>query len=76
MNSVLYMNGKMQESGLIKIIPLICTLTTQGLYPAFLHPESPQGSQLGVTTVADGLIAAKSFVYLYVRGHPQPLQHL
>ena len=38
----------MQESGLLEIIPLICTLTIWGQYPVFHHPESPQGAQLGV----------------------------
>ena len=38
-------HGEMQESGLIKTIPLICTLTIWGQYPAFLHPESPWGAQ-------------------------------
>ena len=37
----------MQESGLIEIIPLVGTLTIQGQHPAFLHPESPQGAELG-----------------------------
>ena len=44
----------MQASGLTEIIPLICTSTIWGQYPAFLHSESPQGAQLGVTAVADG----------------------
>ena len=57
------MHGKMQESGLIEIIPLICTLTIQGQYPAFLHPESRQGAPLGVAAKADGLMATTSFVY-------------
>ena len=61
------MYGRMKESGLIEIVPLICTLATQGQYPAFLHPESPQGSQLGMDAVAGGLMAATSFVYLYGR---------
>ena len=37
------MSGKMQESGLTEIIPLICTFTIQGQYPVFLHPEIPSG---------------------------------
>ena len=41
----------MQESGRLEIIPLKCTLTIQGQYPAFLHPESPQGSPSGVPVV-------------------------
>lgn len=35
--------GKMQESGLVKIIPFIGTLAIYGQYPSFLHPESPLG---------------------------------
>ena len=53
----------MQESGLIEIIPLICSLTLLGQYPIFLHPESPQGAQLGVAAVAAGLMAGISLVY-------------
>ena len=52
----------MQKSGLIEIIPLIGTLIIQGQYPVFLHPESPQGTQLGAA-VADGSMATTSFVY-------------
>ena len=36
MNSVLFC---VQEKSKLKEIPLICTLTLQGRYPAFLHPE-------------------------------------
>ena len=44
--SVLY--RKMQESGLIEIIPLIRTSAIWGQYPGFFpHPESPQGAQYG-----------------------------
>ena len=57
------MYGKMQESGVIRIIPLICNLAIWGQYPVFLHPESPQGAQLGAATVADGLMVPTSFVY-------------
>ena len=38
------MYGKMQESGLTEIIPLICTSLIQGQYPMFSNPESPQVS--------------------------------
>ena len=57
------MYGKMPECGLIEIIPLICSLTLLGQDPIFLHPESPQGAQLGVAAVADGLMAGISLVY-------------
>ena len=57
------MYGKMQESGLTEIIYSICALTILGQYPAFVHPESPQGAQSGMAAVADGLMAATSFVY-------------
>ena len=57
------MYGKIQESGLIEIIPLICILTIQGQYPTFLHPESPRGAQLGMAAVNAGLIVATFFVY-------------
>ena len=43
----LCMYGKMEESGLIEIIPLMCILATLGQFALFLHPESPQGAQLG-----------------------------
>ena len=55
--------GKCQESGLTEIIPLKGTSAIWGQDPAFLHPESPQGAQLGTAAVAAGLMAAASFVY-------------
>ena len=33
--------GKIQESGLTEIIPLICTSAIWGQYPVFSHPEFP-----------------------------------
>ena len=60
------MYGKMQESGLTEIIPLIYMLYLNYLGPVscfFLHPESPQGAQSGAAAVADGLMAATSSVY-------------
>ena len=50
------MYGKRQESGLTDIIPLMCILTLWGQYPAFSHPESPQGAPLGATAVGEGLM--------------------
>ena len=37
----------MQESGLLEITLLIHILTIEGQDPLYLHPESPQGTQLG-----------------------------
>ena len=49
------MHGKMQESGLIEIIPLICILTIWGQDTTSLHPEFPWGAQLGVAAVAESV---------------------
>ena len=38
------MCGKMQESELTEIIPLICSSAIWGQYPVFSYPEFPQGS--------------------------------
>ena len=38
------MCGRMQESGLTEIIPLICVSALWGQDPVFSHPEFPQGS--------------------------------
>ena len=57
------MYGKMQESGLTEIIPLMCTSAVWGQCPAFLHPETPQGAQLGAAALAALLRAATSLVY-------------
>ena len=50
-----------------------------GQYPAFLHPESPQGAQPEAAAVADNLMAATSFAYWYGRRHSSftvpPLGH-
>ena len=43
----------MQESGLTAIIPLISTYSTWGQNPLFSHPESPQGTPLGVAAAVD-----------------------
>ena len=48
------MYGKMQESQLIEITPLICASAIWGQNPALLHPEFPKGSQSGVAVVPDG----------------------
>ena len=45
------MHGKMQESGLTEIIPLICTSAIWGLYPVFSHPEFPQAAPVVVAAV-------------------------
>ena len=41
------MYEKMRESGLIEIIPLICTSVVSDWYPVLSPPESPQGAPLG-----------------------------
>jgi len=46
---------KMQESRLIEVIPLVPTLAILGQYPILSHPESPQGTLLGVGAVTEGL---------------------
>ena len=38
------MYGKIQESELTEIIPLLCTSAVWGHYPVFSQPELPQGS--------------------------------
>ena len=48
------MYWKMQESGLTEIILLMCTSAIWGQYHVLSHPESPQGTQLGVAAVAEG----------------------
>ena len=55
------MYRKMQESGLIEIILLICILT-RNQCPVFLHSKS-QGAQSWVAAVADDMMATGSFVY-------------
>ena len=45
------MYGKMQESGLTGIIPLIGTSDIWSLCLVFSHPEFPQGSPWGVAAV-------------------------
>ena len=45
------MYGKMQESGLTEIIPLIYTSPLWGQYPVFSHPDFPQGLLWSMTVV-------------------------
>ena len=48
--------GKVQESGLPEIIPLICTSATRGQYPGLSHPPCPPGAPSGVAAVSVGLM--------------------
>ena len=57
------MSGKLYESGLIEIIPLMGTSALWGQAPVFLHPESPEGTPLGAAAVAESLTPAASFLY-------------
>ena len=41
------MYEKMQESGLIETIPLVCTSAVSDQYPVLFPPESPQGAPVG-----------------------------
>ena len=43
------MYGKIQESGVPEIIPLMCTSAFWDQYPVLSHPESPQGASLGAS---------------------------
>ena len=45
------MYGKIQESGLTEISPLIFILANWGQYPVFLHPEFLHGLPYIVITV-------------------------
>ena len=45
----------MEDSGLIGIIPLLCTVNNSDKYPVFLHPESPHDAKLGAVAVANNL---------------------
>ena len=53
------------KSGLIEIIPLVCTSAIRGQYPVFSHPESPQGVLLG-----GGCISRHCFHPEFPRGSP------
>ena len=41
------MCGKVRESGLTEIVPLMCTSALWGRCPVLSHPESPQGHRGG-----------------------------
>ena len=56
------MSGKMQESALIEIIPLIRTSAIWGQYPAFSHLEFPQGAPSGVAAGSDDLMVGIMFL--------------
>ena len=62
------MYGKMQESGLTELIPLICTSPVWGQYPVFSHPEFPQGSLYGVAAVWWLLDGGYSFLPKFPQG--------
>ena len=64
------MYGKMQESGLSEIIPLICTSLIWGQYPVFSHPECPQSSPWEVTAVWWLLDSRYSFLSEFPQGSP------
>ena len=48
MNLVLFYVWEDAKSGLVEIIPLICTSAILGQCPVLSHPEYPQGALLGV----------------------------
>ena len=48
--------GKVQESGLPEIIPLICTSATRGQYPGLSHPSCPPGAPSWVAAASVGLM--------------------
>ena len=56
------MYGKRQESGLIDIIPSICTSAMWGQYPVLSPPESPRVSPLGVDAAVDCWIVGILFL--------------
>ena len=56
------MYEKMPESGLSEIIPLMCNSAIYGQYPVFSHPQSPQGAELGINAMAEGLAVGSPFV--------------
>ena len=56
------MYGKMQESGIIEIIPLICASAIWGQYPILSHPDSPQDAGFGLAAVAESLAVGSPFV--------------
>ena len=47
------MYGKIQESGLTEIFPLIYISVTWGQYPVLSHPESSQGAPFGAAAAVD-----------------------
>ena len=64
--------GKILESGLMEIIPLLCTSAIQGQYPDFFHSESPQGMLLGVVAVAGGWNMLCLLVWYGMAGNRYP----
>ena len=55
------MYGKMQESGLTEIIPLICISDIWGQYPVLLILSILRVHHGGVTAVSDGLMSGILF---------------
>ena len=45
------MYGKMQESGITEIIPLICTSAIWGQHLVYSKPEFPQAAPLWVAAI-------------------------
>ena len=45
------MCGKMQESGLTEVVPLICILAVPGQYPVVFTAGAPLGLRRGVAAV-------------------------
>jgi hypothetical protein len=56
------MYGKMQESGLMEIIPLICPSAIWGQYPVLFYSESLQDTSLGVAEAIDCLMVSILFL--------------
>ena len=68
------MYGKMPESGLTEIIPLICISAICGQCSVFFFPEFPQGSPAHPPWWLQSLMTVTSFVYWY--GKKYSIYHL
>ena len=69
------MYGKMQESGLLDVILLICILTILGQHPVVLHPQVPSMCVARAAAVADDLMGGQHslfiewqaiYIYIYI----------
>ena len=69
LSTFFFLYGKMQESELTEVIPLMCASAIWGQDPVLSHPESPQDAMLGGGLAAEA--DCERWAYCFCPALPQ-----